>query len=235
MLGCGGGVPLTTLESKIGYTFVDRNLLEKSLTHKSFFNESDDKTVGHNEKLEFIGDAVIDLVISHKLMIEFISLEEGDLSKLRASLVNETSLAKIAVDLKLDDELKLGKGEIKSGGQQKPRLLASVVESLVGAVYFDSGFEKVKEVTLHLFAEEFTKLDDQAIFKNDYKTRLQELTQVIYRCTPDYVLVKSEGPDHHKFFVIEVVVNGTVLSRGEGYSKKQAEQDAASKALEKLV
>ena len=225
---------MTTLENQLNYSFQNPQLLERALTHKSYFNESSDKSVGHNEKLEFLGDAVLDLSLSHKLMDVFDDLNEGQLSRLRASLVNENALSELALQLQLDKDLKLGKGEEKSGGRTKPRLLACVFEALIGAYYLDAGFEKANKWIVQIFTPLIEQINVENSFQEDYKTHLQELTQEMFKCVPKYKVVNSTGPDHNKSFSVEVLISEKVFAEGAGKSKKQAEQEAARQALEKL-
>lgn len=221
-----------TLEESLGYVFNDKALLEQALTHKSYFNENSSSSCGHNECLEFLGDAVIDLVLSDLLMIAHPQLKEGQLSKARASLVNETTLAVIAKNYVLNKELRLGKGEQASGGANKPRLLASAFEALVGALYKDAGFLKCHELLKSVFEKFIAEINMDNHFESDYKTRLQEVTQEKLKKTPEYILVEELGPDHQKVFNVEVRLGNRVLALGEGKSKKAAEQAAAKKGLE---
>jgi ribonuclease III len=211
--------------------FRDPRLLVQSLTHRSFHNENPDESVGHNERLEFLGDAVLDLALSDLLMREFPDLSEGDLSKFRASLVNEAELADIAKELDFDRHIRLGKGELSTGGAKKPRLLASVLEAYIGALYLDQGFPEAFEFMRDIFVPRFEKLTSEK-HDRDFKTRLQERAQEQRRQTPVYELVEESGPDHHKTFVVAVLVGDQELARGRGRSKKQAEQEAAKAALE---
>lgn len=225
---------MMTLLDSIGYRFTDETLLERALTHKSYFNEIPDKSLGHNEKLEFLGDAVLDLCLSHTLFEEFKDLDEGHLSKIRASLVNEASLTDLAKKLELDQNLRMGKGELNSGGREKPRLLASVFEAFIGAFYLDAGFARTHQLINELFAHELKQVDLENHFTTDYKTRLQEKTQEMHKETPVYEVIKETGPDHDKTFFIKVSINGINLGEAQGRSKKQAEQAAAQQALERL-
>lgn len=214
--------------------FRDPNLLTQALTHRSYHNENITQSVGHNERLEFLGDAVLDLALSDLLMTEFPHLSEGDLSKFRASLVNESELAKIALELKFDHHLRLGRGEINTGGAQKPRLLASVFEAYVGALYIDSGFQVTLDWLREVFVPRFVALNHEDRDR-DFKTRLQERAQELHHQTPTYELLKEQGPDHNKVFVVKVRLGTETLAEGEGRSKKQAEQEAARVALERWV
>ncbi|MEK6556195.1 MAG: ribonuclease III [Bdellovibrionota bacterium] len=212
--------------------FRDENLFHQALTHKSFHNENTKSSPGHNERLEFLGDAVLDLILSDCLFNKLTDFDEGGLSKLRASLVNETALAELAIELELGPHLKLGKGETATGGISKPRLLSSVLEALIGAIYVDQGFEKTKDFTLEIFKQRLQDIDLSVHFKSDYKTRLQEKLQDMKKRIPVYKLLKEEGPDHSKVFHVALTLGEDTLSTGTGKSKKQAEQDAAKKALE---
>ncbi len=212
--------------------FKNPALLQQAFTHKSFHNENSKDSVGDNERLEFLGDAVLDLVLSDHLYHTHPDMSEGELSKIRASLVNETALAEVANDMGLGVQLKLGRGETQSGGATKPRLLASGFEALVGALYLDQGYEAVKVFLLEKFAPKMAALDQQIHYRSDYKTRLQEKLQELHRRTPAYELVKEEGPDHDKVFTVKIVLDQKVLGSGTGKSKKQAEQEAARVALE---
>ncbi len=222
------------LENILSYSFKDTKLLNQALTHKSFYNENESGSTGHNERLEFLGDAVLDLSVCHLLMNKFPDLSEGDLSKLRASLVNETSFADLSIELGLQDKLLLGKGELLSGGKDKPRLLASVFEALIGAFYLDAGFERVHEYLENLYQDRINHTNVGDHFSRDYKTRLQEKTQEMFKLTPTYHVIEEEGPDHLKTFIVEVKVDDKIIASGIGKSKKTAEQCAAEKALENL-
>ncbi len=214
--------------------FRDENLFHQALTHKSFHNENIRLSPGHNERLEFLGDAVLDLILSDCLFNQLTDSNEGDLSKLRASLVNEASLAEMAVELELGPHLKLGKGETLSGGTSKPRLLSSVLEALIGAIYVDQGYQAAKDFVLEIFKQKIEEIDLSVHYKSDYKTRLQEKLQDLKKRTPQYVLIKEEGPDHSKVFHVALNLDSVTLSTGVGKSKKQAEQEAAKKALEEI-
>lgn len=228
---------LEMLQHAIGYRFSRPELLELALTHKSFANEQagGGTTVGQdNERLEFLGDAVLDLALSDELMRRFASDPEGGLSKKRASLVNEETLAKMAMELKLEQLIRLGKGESKTGGLQKPRILASSLEAVFGAIFTDGGFEAASAVVGRLFASRLDEVSRSTVdFRDDYKTRLQERIQESHRATPFYKVEGESGPDHDKQFEVSVRVNDQVLAVGGGKSKKAAEQDAAKNALEK--
>jgi len=220
--------PLQLLQKELGYTFSDRSLLLRSLTHVSYRGE---KSAGHNEVLEFLGDAVLDLAISDLLMRFYPDRSEGDLSRMRAALVNSTVLAEKAAALRLGSLLRLGKGEERSGGRHKESILAGAFEALLGAVYRDGGYEAARTLV-----ERYFSLDVQGreLGLQDYKTRLQEISQMLFHAPPSYRLLSATGPDHAKRFITSISVGGKVLGRGEGRSKKQSEQEAAKKALSEL-
>ncbi|MGH7821489.1 MAG: ribonuclease III [Candidatus Binatia bacterium] len=219
---------LGEIERALGYIFSDRDLGIVALTHRSAVARSG----SNNEKLEFLGDAVLDLAISDLLMARFPEMAEGDLSKLRAGLVNAAVLAAKAAEIDLGLRLRLGKGEERSGGRQKPSILAAAYEALLGAVYLDGGFEAARAVVGRHFERELSRPLKGEL--SDHKTRLQEMTQKLFRATPVYKLVRASGPDHDKAFVSEITIGGKLYGRGEGKSKKAAEQDAALRALELL-
>ncbi len=224
-----------TLQEKLGYEFKDPDLLARALTHKSFHNENSTVSKGDNERLEFLGDAVLDLVLSDLLMKRFPDLTEGDLSKIRASLVNEAVLAELALEFGLDGQLRLGRGEILTGGASKPRILASSIEALIGCFYLDAGFTDCQLWVERLFEPRLVALDLTRHFATDYKTRLQEFSQEKHKAVPLYVVIKEEGPDHEKTFFVEVRIGDQLLGSGQGKSKKLAEQESARRALEGLT
>jgi ribonuclease-3 len=221
-----------SLEEKLGYQFVNKKLLSEAITHKSFYIENNNKSSFYNERLEYLGDAVLDLAISDILFREFPNDEEGPLSHRRAALVSEEYLAKMALELELDSDLRLGKGERQLGGQKKNRLLSCVLEAVLGAIYIDAGFDAVKKVIEILFVEKIKNLGDEADYRRDYKTKLQEEIQKTVAKTPTYTVEVESGPPHDKTFEISVRLDARVLGRGQGKTKKQAEQAAALQALE---
>lgn len=219
------------LEKKIGYRFKKKELLQQALTHKSFSHER--KRDFDNEKLEFLGDAVLDLVVGELLFLQFPEDSEGGLSKKRASIVNEDVLFQIGNRLNLSEYLLLGKGESLSGGAQKPRLISSAFEALIGAIYLDGGFEVARVFLQREFKQILGFLDQQLVdFERDYKTRLQELVQKTEKKTPTYELVHEVGPPHERVFTAAIKVGDVVWARGVGKSKKMAEQAAAKAALQ---
>jgi ribonuclease-3 len=234
----GAAERVETLKTALGHDFIRAELLLLSLTHKSYANErSGGLSSVHtdNERLEYLGDAVLDLALSDLLMTRFPDDSEGALSKKRASLVNEETLATIARELELEKVILLGKGEIKTGGLHKPRILASSLEAILGAIYQDGGFKPARAVVEKLF---FSRIEEIGVsnvdFRHDYKTRLQEKAQEIRKATPTYQVEKEVGPDHDKTFEVSVRLDGETLAMGIGRSKKAAEQDAARKALETM-
>lgn len=221
---------MTELEQRLQYQFKDESLLKRALTHKSFANEMKQK-VEHNEKLEFLGDAVLDLIVGDFLYHKFPEDTEGGLSKKRASIVNEEILFQIGLDLKLNHLLQLGKGEIQTGGSSKPRLVASSFEALIGALYLDGGHAVAKEILYREFAVLTENVCGAEDFERDYKTRLQEWVQKSFKETPQYEVLAEEGPPHDRNFIVCVKVKEDVWAQGRGRSKKSAEQEAARQAL----
>lgn len=222
---------LDELMVAIGHVFNNRELLQLALTHASYANESGEK--GDYERLEFLGDAVLELIVSHMLVIRFPEEGEGQLSRLRASAVNRRTLAAIARRLGLGDHLRLSHGEQKTGGRNKDTLLADVFEAVIGAIYLDGGFGAASAFVERYFDLLFAGVNAELLF-SDYKTRLQEVSQASLGRTPTYRTVAASGPDHEKVFEIEVLVGERVLGNGSGTSKKQAEQAAAKMAYEAL-
>lgn len=221
------------LEDRLGYIFKDVHLLKRSLSHKSYVNERRLDPLDHNERLEFLGDAVLELGISDLLMRYFPESREGEMSKVRASIVNETALSEVARQLGLGEFLFLGKGEDLCDGRQKNSLLADAVEAILGAIYQESGFERTFEIVRTIFLPLVQKATQEDI-NRDYKTRLQEEVQTALKLAPQYRLVSESGPDHDKTFEIHLYISGKKVGTGSGKSKKQAEQNAAMDSLEKL-
>lgn len=229
-------VEVERLQQSLQYTFKDRNLLLQALTHTSYGHENFPKrpiALRDNERLEFLGDAILDVIISDILLETFTNSNEGQLSKMRAASVNEKTLADIAKRIHLDTHVRLGKGELQSGGNLKPSILSSTFEALIAAIYLDGGFNAVYPVVRMLFGHLFTEKSDTLI-SNDHKTLLQELVQAKHKVTPTYHLVDSTGPDHAKTFSVEVRMNGLALAQATGSSKKEAEQNAAHLAIDQV-
>ena len=223
---------LRDLEEDLGYLFEDPSILDRALTHKSYSNERGEG-VGHNERLEFLGDAVLDLVVSHLLHDVRPILSEGDMSKIRAHLVKEDSLGRVARSFGLGQYLVLGRGEEHTGGRDKASILADAFEALVAAIYQDGGFDLVFSFVESVFSPVIEEGGAGAL-ERDYKTRLQEYCQARYGKAPTYRLVGESGPDHEKHFEVEIWIGNRSLGRGRGRSKKEAEQRAAQDALELL-
>lgn len=215
------------LEARLGYRFADPGRLLVALTHRSYRPHT-----ANNETLEFLGDAVLALAVSELLMRRFPDAREGDLSKRRAALVNAASLARKAQALDLGRWLRLGKGEERSGGRTKAKILAGAYEAVLGALHLDGGYGVAREAVAREFADDLAACEGPGT--DDFKTRLQELTQQRFREAPTYTLVEERGPDHAKHFVAELALAGRPLARGEGRTKKAAEQAAARRALERL-
>lgn len=213
------------IEEKLGYSFKNQNLLQRALTHKSFNKDN-------NERLEFLGDAVLDLVVANTLYVDFLHYSEGDLSKLRAALVNEKSLAKIAQYLNLGKYLNLSNSEVNNGGRQKPSLLSNAFEAILGAIYLESGYEKAQNIAEKIINKIYPNIDIDII--KDYKTKLQEITQAKLAKTPEYKVLSSNGPDHKKEFTIGLFLNDELIAQAVGKSKKEAEQIAAKITLKKF-
>lgn len=224
---------LLPLQQKIQYTFKDPSILKRGLTHKSFANENKMSALEQNERYEFLGDAVLELAISHLLMEKFPDSTEGDLSKLRAAVVNEQSLAEIARRIHLGNFLYLGRGEDQCGGREKDSLLSDAYEAVLGAIYLDSDFPQAFKVIQEQFASILHKATKQDIIR-DFKTKLQEEAQELFKSIPRYKMVSESGPDHNKTFEVHLFIRSELFGKGVGKSKKQAEQNAAGQALIKL-
>ena len=224
---------LAELQEKLSYVFRDATLLSTALTHRSYVNENPQSGGEDNERLEFLGDAVLGLCVSDLLMKKHADFDEGTLSKIRSALVNEKPLADLALQLGLGDCLLLGRGEEHSGGRAKESLLANALEAVIAAIYLDSSFSKTKTLLRRLMKP---MMKDEAIAAQspDYKTALQELCQKKYKTAPIYTLLAESGPEHEKIFEMEVVIGDDIRKIGCGRSKKEAQKQAAQKAWESL-
>lgn len=220
---------IESIQARLEYSFKDSQWLLQALTHKSYVNEMREGL--HNEKLEFIGDAVIDLVLAEEMFQIFPNDTEGDLSKKRASLVNEIRLSEIAAPLDLFKHVRRGRGEIQKA--ESPRLVSSTLEALIGAIFFDGGYSSAREFVLRIFGPSLKDKDLLLNFSQDFKSRLQEEAQRDHRDTPVYELLHEQGAAHERLFTVQVKVKGQVLAMGQGRSKKEAEQMAAQQALSK--
>lgn len=217
---------LTVIEQHLGYSFKDRNWLIRALTHRSIHTRG---VKNDYERLEFLGDAVLDLAVAHLLLDKYPEVREGDLSKMRAALVNTASLAQIARDLELGASIRLSKGEQTSGGAQRPSILADVVEALFGAIYRESGYEAARISIQKLFESKI-----ETVVPTDPKTELQELLHALGDEPPEYILEGVEGPEHAPTFVSAVIIKAEIHGKGKGSTKKASQQAAAAEALSKL-
>ena len=223
---------LTKIEKKLQYKFKNKIFLQQSLRHSSYVNEHAEEIVMDNERLEFLGDAVVNLVVAHILMQRFPKLDEGDLSRMRANLVNEHHLAIIAKSLKLGDFILLGKGESQTNGYRKPSILSDAFEAIIAAVYLDGGFNEAFKVGETHFLKYINITNNPEIIQNA-KSSLQEYTQMTIKQTPSYAVIHENGPAHNKTFKVQLNV-GNFNVIGEGKSIKIAEQNAAKKALNQM-
>lgn len=215
-------------EKNIGYVFKDKGLLKTALTHSSYANEKSG-SVPYNERLEFLGDSVLGIITAEYLFTNHKDFPEGELTKVRAALVCEPALYNFAKSINLGDFLFLGKGELHTGGRERPSILADAFEAVIAAIYLDGGMENAKKFVLKFISAAGREVIE---LNTDFKTRLQEVIQKNPEEHIEYVTVAEKGPDHDKRFVVEVRLNSNVIGRGEGKSKKQAEQKAAKQALE---
>jgi ribonuclease-3 len=221
------------LEARLGLTFTDQARALTALTHKSYVNEHREEAAEDNERLEFLGDAVVDLVVSHRLMERFPRAREGELSKMRAAVVDEAGLAAMARSLGLGWLLRLGRGEELTGGREKSSLLADAMEAVIAAVFLERGLPGAQALVDRSLEEAYARASAGTLDR-DYKTQLQEVCQSRFRLSPRYRVTAEHGPDHDKVFEVEVAVKGEAMGAGTGRSKKDAEQVAACRALEAL-
>lgn len=222
--------PFFFLEEALSYSFHDPKLMCQALTHKSYINETKEKNRKDNERLELLGDSVLDLIMCQDLLDRFPELSEGDLSKMKAKIVSEETLAEVARGLNLGSFLFLGKGEAQSEGKDKPSLLSDAMEALIAAIYLDGGLSTVRRVVLRFFDAPLSALGQgELVF--DYKTALQEYSQKVFASLPTYEMIQESGPDHEKQFEVGVFMDATLHGIGIGKTKKAAEQQAAQKAL----
>lgn len=221
---------VSEFEQRIGYTFTERELLRRALTHKSYSHEAKDGDARHNETFEFLGDSVLGFVIGDLLFRHFPTLDEGALSKMKAFLVSASSLAAKAREFGMGEVILLGVGEEKTGGRKKDSLLANLFEAVIAGIYLDGGVDAARRLIEAAFQADIERIDQQDLLFQDYKTALQELAQGKGFALPEYSVVDEFGPDHGKTFVVEVKV-GSLATRGEGSSKKEAQQQAARHAM----
>jgi ribonuclease-3 len=225
---------LAELQAAIGVSFRDPVLLRRALTHASYLNENPDCSWGDNERLEFLGDAVVDFVAADYLYAHFPAWQEGQLTSLRAEWVRADTLAQFAVDKGLGSYLLLGRGEEQSGGRTRVTMLSDAFEALVGAIYLDGGLDAARQFIVPLL-EALAKAQTVSAALRDPKSRLQEWAQSVVRAAPAYVTVEESGPDHARQFTVEVLIQGFARGRGTGHSKQAAEQAAARAALEAVL
>lgn len=224
---------LSDFQKNIGVDFKDTCLLEQSLVHSSYINENPGFTNSNNERLEFLGDAILGWIIAEKIYREFPDFQEGEMTRLRSALVRRETLARVARSIRLGDSLFMGKGEESSGGRGKTANLAGALEAVIAAVYCECGVDVAREFVLRILEREWKRAVDKG-FEDDYKSMLQVMTQSKYQVIPLYKLISETGPDHDKLFTVEVMAKNTVLGRGTGKSKKMAETNAARLALKQL-
>ncbi len=224
---------LAALQPVLGVSFNDLSLLEQALVHSSYINENPAFAATSNERLEFLGDAILGFIIAERLYHDLRHPSEGEMTKLRSAMVRQDSLARIATAIGLGHYLYLGKGEEASGGRHKPTNLAAVLEAVIAAIYLDQGLATTRDVVPKLFSAELEKAVSQGT-EVDHKSQLQEFTQAKWQLAPTYHVIEAVGPDHDKTFTVEVWVGDTVLGRGSGKSKKMAETEAARSALQRL-
>ncbi|MES0362494.1 MAG: ribonuclease III [Desulfobacteria bacterium] len=227
------GQELSSLENELGYEFKDIGLLREALQHSSYVNEQSDPALQDNERLEFLGDAVLDLVITHILMNHFPQTLEGELSRMRAAIVNESQLAAVAQKLNLGQYLLLGKGEALSRGEEKSSILADALEAVIAAAYLDGGLKNAFDVIERQFSRVISQVGER-LEAEDFKSRLQELVQVRFKTIPYYTVIAESGPDHDKTFEVRLSIGTSLTTHGTGKSKKAAEQAAAQVAFEEL-
>ncbi len=221
-------------EQRLGYVFQKRELLRRALTHKSYSHEAKELDVRHNETFEFLGDSVLGFVIGDFLFHHFPLLDEGALSKMKAFLVSAPSLAAKARHYGMGEVILLGVGEEKTGGRKKDSLLANLFEAVIAGIYLDGGIEPARELIERAFRADIEKIDQQDLLFRDFKTALQEVAQGRGLQLPDYTVIDEVGPDHDKTFIVEVKI-GSLVARGEGSSKKEAQQQAAKQALTEFL
>lgn len=223
---------LNKFQNLIKLKFKDKSLLNRALTHRSFTNESGFQ-VKDNEKLEYLGDSVLALVVNEYLFKRFGEYLEGDLAKIKSAVVSEVTLAKVADEINLGSFILIGKGEEQSGGRDRPSILANTLEAVIGAAYLDVGLKETKKFVLNLIKRDIERIDNMS-YSRDPKTTLQEYVQKKYKERPQYEVIKEIGPDHQKEFSIKLSIHGKDISIGKGMSKRKAEMDAAQQALEMI-
>lgn len=223
-------MPLETLEKVIGYQFKNPDLLFRALTHRSYLNEHREKNFASNERIEFLGDAVLELVISQKIFTDYPNLPEGDLTALRSKIVCTKNLALIAKEIDLGKNLMLSRGEDEGGGRNNQTLLANCLEAIIGAIYLDGGLESSTNFIQDHFYSRIPEIFNQNL--KDAKSLFQEIAQEKERITPIYKVMEEQGPDHSKIFTVGVMIENRLIAKAQGHSKQEAEENAAKLALE---
>lgn len=222
---------LTELEKKLGVEFEDKELLKQSLTHRSYLNENPDFDLNHNERLEFLGDAVLELAVTEDLFKEY-SEPEGELTNWRSALVNSEMLARVSEKLEIEDYLLLSRGEKKDRGRGRRYILGNALEAVIGAIYLDKGYKVVKKFVEENFLTHLPRILEEGLYK-DAKSLFQEEAQDRLNITPTYEALSEEGPDHNKKFTVGVCLDDELVAKGGGFSKQAAQEEAARKALER--
>lgn len=221
------------IEDLLGYQFKEKKLLLEALTHKSYYHENPNEDINYNERLEFLGDSVLGLVIAEKLFYERPFLSESDMSKMKSYLVKESVLFEIASRLSIGKYIRLGRGEETTGGRHKKSILSDASEAIFGAIFLDSDYETAKSVIFRLFKDKISSIVSKSE-GHDFKSELQEICQSNFGVLPEYRIVKQEGEEHRKIFTTEVYINGIFYGRGVGKSKKESQMSSAREALERL-
>ncbi len=224
---------LSKLEKSLNYKFKNKNLLKEALTHRSYLNENPKWGLPHNERLEFLGDAVLELAVTEELYNRFPDYPEGQLTALRAALVNYQMMADVARDLNLEKQILLSRGEAKDTGKARDVILANAMEAVIGAVYLDSDYKKAKKMVIEIIMIYLDEIIKKGLYK-DAKSLLQEKIQATNKITPTYKVLSETGPDHAKVFTVGVYLGEQLLATGTGASKQEAETDAARKGLPQL-
>jgi len=227
-------VDIPLLEQKLGVIFKNKNLLKEALTHRSYLNENPSWPLPHNERLEFLGDAVLELAVTEILFSRYRTSPEGELTSIRSALVNYQMLADIAKNMELGDYVFLSKGEAKDAGKAREVILANAFEAILGAVYLDAGYESAKNFIEKAVMGRLDEVIEKKLYQ-DPKSLLQEIVQEKLRATPTYSVLSEKGPDHAKIFKVGVFFNGDLIAEGEGASKQEAEVEAAKNALKGFV
>jgi len=222
---------LSKFETKIGINFKDKNLLKQAFLHRSYLNEHKDLKINHNERLEFLGDAVVEIVVTDFLYHKFLNTPEGELTAYRAALVNANTMSEVASTLEMNDFLFLSKGESKDKGRARQIILANTFEALVGAIYLDQGYEVSKKFIVDNLLPIIDQIVSEKLWQ-DAKSLFQEKAQETFSVTPNYKILSESGPDHNKYFTVGLFLDEEQIATGVGHSKQEAEQEAAKKGLE---